>query len=56
MSLFSFITDINGFFEWNSNTPILFDPPRLLNLTKISDPKGIIGEKEIKRKEVNSKV
>ena len=38
MSLFSFITDINGFFEipLPLPPPIYFDP-RLLNLTKISE-------------------
>ena len=35
MSLFSFITDINGFFEYPTPSPRLFrPPPRLLNLTK----------------------
>ena len=38
MSLFSFITVINGFLEI-STPPSHFDPPPcLLNLTKISDP------------------
>ena len=39
LSLFSFITDINGFFEIPT-PPVYFDPPflRLLNLTKISNP------------------
>ena len=37
MSPFSFITYIKGFFEIPTLSPVYFDLPRLLNLTKISD-------------------
>ena len=37
MFLFSFITDVNRFFEIPTPPPAYFDPARLLNLTKISN-------------------